>query len=197
MSTEPAGPTPVPAGAGLPSGAARDAEQEPRTGDDLIDAAANGLALAEREKQDLLDYYLTNEGLPGDDEERDVEFTVGEGRTARKNVWKVRTIEWDEWKDAVERTTDEKTGERDTYATASYIVARALQTPKLGPIVKRLQNEQGDKAPADAAAFLQRMFAKQSGVLFALSAEVLRLSKLQDDNGSVRTLDREVEAGKL
>jgi hypothetical protein len=200
---------PIPADAGLDAGRSGDSDPERRTGDDLIAAAGDGLALTRGEQQDLLDYFLTNEGLPGDDDVDDVEFTVGHGRKARTDVWQVKTITWDQWKDAVDRTTDEKTGERDTYATAAWIVARALVKPHLGPIVARLRDEASaapDKKigpddariapPAHAPEFLQRMFAKQSGVLFALSAEVLRLSKLQDDNGSVRTLEREVEAGK-
>lgn len=208
MSTAPAGT--IPDDDGLPAGGPAGAGPDRRTGDDLLGAAADGLTLSPREQQDLLDYFLTNGGLPGDDESRPVEWSVGDGASARKNVWMVKTISWDEWKDAVERTTDEKTAERDTYATASYIVARALVTPQLGPIVHRQQEQakgEADKKiagpggsrldpPEDAAVLLQRMFAKQSGVLFALSAEVLRLSKLQEDSGSVRTLDQEVEAGK-
>lgn len=178
-----------------------------RTGDDLISAAADGAKLTGQESEDLLGYFLTNGGLPGDDEPHPVEWMVGEGKRARKNVWMVRTIQWEEWQDAVDRTTND--GQRDTLETASWIVARALVTPRLGPAVQRQQSEAAASAdgktdwkgervapPSDAAELLRRMFAKQSGVLLAISSEVLRLSKLSANVGGVRTLDEDVEAGK-
>jgi hypothetical protein len=194
-ATEPAAV--IPPDAGLDQGTRPgDAEREPRSGDDLIAAAARGDDLVVKEQQDLLDYFLTNGELPGDTKPHPLEWTVGDGPAARKSVWQVRRIGWEEWQDSRERATDEKTGVFDAYVSASWVVGRALLQPQLGPKIQRLQREAGDKAPQDAAALLRRMFRKQSGVLLEISGEVLRISKLQADNGSVRSLDEEVEAGK-
>lgn len=205
--------TEIPADAGLEPGFSDGADDDrPRlSGDELISAAAKGESLRGDEQADLLSYYLTNDGLPGDDKPRPVRVTVGEGRHERTTTWQVRTIAWEEWQDAIDRTTDEQTGMRDTFATASWIVARALVDPKLGPALKVLREKAaaepdgrrpgpgGERldSPADAAGVLRQMFRKQSGVLFELSATVLTLSKLQTENGSVKVLDEEVEAGKL
>lgn len=188
----------APAGAGLALGARESSDEVPRrSGDDLIDAAGAGAPLHPADQVDLLDYFLTNAGLPGDDDPIPVEFTIGQGATERKEVWSVRTITWEEYQDAVDQATDEKTGDRDVYLTASWVVARALVSPQLGPRVRAAQEQDPKKAPTDAAQLLRRMFAKQSGVLLELSGEVLAASKLGvNGTGGVRTLDREVAAGK-
>lgn len=136
---------------------------------------------------DFVDYFLTNNGLPGEDDPHPLEFKIGDGARARKNVWQVRTIGWAEWQDARERATDDDTGAFDAFVSSSYVVARALVEPRLGPKVSRAQKENGKHAPRDAAELLRRMFRKQSGVLLELSAEVLAISKLaQSDKPSVR-----------
>lgn len=206
------GSTHTPDGAGLALGKRETSDEIPRrSGDDLIDAAGAGAPLHPSDQVDLLDYYLTNAGLPGDDDPVPVEFTIGQGKGERKDVWDVRTITWEEYQDAVDQATDEKTGERDVYVTASWVVARALIKPQLGPVVLRQQAEAQASAdgkipgpdgarikpPSDAAQLLRRMFAKQSGILLELSGEVLAASKLGiNGTGGVRTLDREVAAGK-
>jgi hypothetical protein len=182
---------------GLPLGQ-RDsgAPPAPRSGDEVIAAAARGDSLSAGEHHDLLAYYLANGELPNADEAVPVEFTVGRGDKARKDVWHIKKIRWEDWQDARERATNKKSGVFDPFVAASWNVARALVEPKLGPSLVELQQADPDNAPSDAAALLRRMFSTESGVLLELSGEVLRLSKLQDDNESVRVLDEEVDAGK-
>lgn len=192
---------PIPADAGLPQGGALQAgPSASRTGDELIAAGERAGSqndeLSGQEQTDLLDYFLTNKGLPGDDAPIDVEWTIGEGDAKRSNVWKIKPIGWDEFTDARERATDPKTGVFDSYTQASWIVARALVEPKLAPTVGKMQKDDPDKAPQDASALLRRMFRRQSGVLLEINIKVLEISKLTNENNSVRTLGREVEAGK-
>lgn len=181
--------TPPPT-AGLPQNGTPQPDAEPRTGRGLIDAAAAGDTLSQPESDDLLAYYLTNESLPGDDDIVELEVKLGNGAKARRFRCSVHTIEWSEWQDAQERATNDK-NELDSYVMSSWIVARALVTPKLGPTVLKLQSESED-APSDSADLLRRMFKSQSGALLELSAKVLTISKLQGDNGTIR----EVEAAK-
>lgn len=191
MPNDPSTTLEPPAGAGLPARGSQP-PSEPRTGDALIDAAAEGADLSTKESDDLLAYYLTNDGLPGDTDVTPLTVRLGNGKAARDFRAEVHTIEWTEWQDARERATDEKTGEFDAYVSASWIVARALVTPKLGPAVARAQQQNPETAPADGADLLRRMFRSQSGALLELSAKILELSKLQGNQGTVR----EVEAGK-
>lgn len=201
--------------AGLPPGRQPEPDADRRTGDELIGAAAAGKDLRGDEQADLLDYYLTNRGLPGDRKPRPVKVTLGDDGEQVTDTWRVRRITWDELRDANEHATatDQATGEQmtDRYVMSSWVVARALQFPPLGPAVKAQQDEAAaapDKKidgptpgeridpPADAAEFLRRMFATQSDVLFELSGYVLRISKLTGQGGSVKALDEEVAAGK-
>ena len=191
-------PTPIPSDAGLPSGrSSAGGSETPRNPADLVDAAVRGEALGAKESDDLLAYYLSNDALPGDADALPVTVELGHGAKARKFACEIHPIEWSEWQDARERATDQKTGEFDAYVSASWIVARALITPKLGPTV-RLQQEAAKaddgkgSPPTDAADLLRRMFRRQSGSLLELSGKVLEISKLQNDNESVK----EVEAGK-
>lgn len=199
----------VPTDAGLPPGGPQDGDGPTRDGDDLITAAAGGGPLSEREKVDLLDYFVANGQLPGDAKPKRLEFTIGSGPEAVSNVWQARRIGWEEWFDAQQRATDDKTGQLDGFIAASYVVARALIDPKLGPVVNRQQQlaeRASDKKidspegriepPADSAMLLRRMFRKQGGVLLELSSEIRRHSKLTVEGGSVRTLDEEVAAGE-
>lgn len=187
-----------PADAGLPTGrpSAPAAPPAPRRGDDLIQAAAEGGPLLVSEAEDLLAYFLTNAGLPGDDEPVPVEWEAGNGRGTRKNVWHIRPLAWEEWQDARQRAIDPATGRFDGFVVASYTVARTLVRPQLGPTVKDLQARDPKSAPGDAAELLRRMFARQSGVLIDLHAKVLEISKLDDADPRARILDREVEAAK-
>jgi hypothetical protein len=185
-----AGDAPIPADAGLKPGRAE--EREPRTGSELLTAAALGEGLTPAEHDDMVAFYLSNEGLPGDDEITDLTVKLGHGSKARTFACSVHPIEWSEWQDARERATNEKAGRFDAFVSASWIVARALVTPKLGPTVARLQAEDPGKAPEDAAQLLRRMFRKQSGALLELSGKVLEISKLQEENESVK----EIEAAK-
>lgn len=180
------------AGPGLAQGGKPGDAQPSRAGADLIDAAAGGAELKAKEADDLLGYFLTNEGMPGDEDVVDLELTLGHGDRARAFKCSIHTIEWSEWQDARDRATDVKTGEFDTYVSASWIVARALVTPKLGPTIMAMQAEDKDTAPGDSAALLRRMFKRQSGALLELSGKVLEISKLQNENNAVK----EVEAGK-
>lgn len=197
----------IPEGAGLASGRAATLEDAERRGrSELLDAAEAGNGLSPAENDDLVAYYLSNDELPGDTSVTDVEVTLGRKPIERKFKASVHPIEWSEWQDARERATDDKTGQFDAYVSSSWVVARALVTPKLGPTIARLHNaakasEDGKidgpdgsriDPPADAAHLLRRMFRKQSGALLELSAKVLELSKLQNDSNSVR----EVEAAK-
>lgn len=195
----------IPENAGLKDGRQTDAEPR-RSGGDLIDAAADGHALAPQESDDLVAYYLSNGELPGDTDVEELEVTLAHGSKARKFKCSVHPIEWSEWQDARERATNEKTGTFDAFVSSSWVVGRALVTPKLGPTVARLQQEAsrsddgkiaGPKGsridpPEDAAHLLRRMFRKQSGSLLELSGKVLEVSKLQNDIGSVK----EIEAAK-
>lgn len=178
---------------------------EPRTGTDLIDAAAGGQSLTVGEATDLLEYYLTNKALPGSDAHKDLEVELGDGEQARKFGCTIRTIEWSEWQDAIERATDKATGDYDRFVSSSWVVARALTRPALGPAISRLHEEAKRSSdgkidgpdgrvapPTDAAMLLRRMFATQSGSLLELSVEVLKISRLAGDTQSVR----EVAAAK-
>lgn len=182
--------SPIPEDAGLESGTGP-AEPSGRSGRELVDAAANGGGLTEAEHGDLLDYYLSNNELPGDADELSLTVELGH-RSKRTFSCVVHPIDWDEWQDARQRATSEKTGRFDAFISSSWTVARALVTPKLGPTVARLQSEDPKGAPSDAAHLLRRMFAKQSGALLELSGKVLEISRLQDDANSVK----EVEAAK-
>jgi hypothetical protein len=187
-----------PADAGLPTGrpGSGPGGQSARSGDELITAAARGESLSEEDAGDLLDYFLANGDLPGDDEPVPVEFEIGMGRAVRKQVWQFRRIGWDEWVDAEGRGKDEKTGSFDGYVAASYVVARALVAPALGPGVLRLQKADPKSAPQDAAELLRRMFKKQSGTLLSLSIDVRRISRLGQDQKSSRILDEETAAAE-
>lgn len=178
----------------------------PLRGEALLDAAASGMGLLAEEEIDLVDYYLTNRGLPGDDKPRKFEVDVGNGETKRTAVWTVRPIEYDEWRDANQQAYDEEKDQTNAYIVASLTVARSLVHPKLGPAVARLRAlaeaeadgkiEEADgtrrRPPRDAAELLRRMFARNSGSLFELSGNVTRISKITDGGSLVR----EVEAGK-
>lgn len=184
-----------------------DGAREPHAGSDLIDHAAAGGALMQQEADDLVGYYLSNDGLPGDKDTVPLKVKIGNGPKAREFEMVVRPIEWSEWQDSRTRATDEKTGEFEAYVAASYNVARALVKPQLGPTVMRQQAEakaapdqkitgpDGTRIdpPKDGAHLLRRMFHRQSGIVLELSSKVLELSKLNSDNASVK----EVEAGKL
>lgn len=186
-------------------------EPDTRTGTDLIDAAAAGEPLTDSEPGDLLDYFLTNKALPGADTVKALTVELGDGPNAKRFSCAIHPVEWSEWQDAIERATDPKTNDFDRYVAASWCTARALVTPKLGPAVVRMQKEAqaapdgkidgppGDDGnptrigpPTDGAHLLRRMFAKCSGALLELNAQVLTVSRLANDSQSVR----EVEAGK-
>lgn len=180
------------------------AQRDRRHGDALSEAAAAREPLTKEESQDLLDFYLSNNELPGDDEPLTLTTTLGHGKAERELGVTVHTILWEEWQDSRERATVKDVF--DPFVSASWIVARALITPKLGPVVaaqqaeaqasadKMIEGPKGTRIPpaADAAHLLRRMFSKQSGALLELSGKVLGISKLQDGVSSVR----EVEAGK-
>jgi len=188
---------PVPPNAGLQSVKRDEGDGETsRSAQQLVDAAVSGESLGPKDSDDLLAYFLSNDALPGDTEVVSLTVELGHGAKARKFACEVHPIEWSEWQDARERATNDKTGEFDAYVSASWIVARALVTPKLGPTVVGMQQdaEHGGKSdpPLDAADLLRRMFRKQSGALLEVSGKVLEISKLQNDNESVK----EVEAGK-
>jgi hypothetical protein len=187
-----------PADAGLPTGRSRTEPGGPsaRSGDELIAAATRGESLSHEESEDLLEYFVANGELPGDDEPVPVEWEIGEGRARRKQVWLVKRIGWDAWKESEARSTDEKTGVVDGLQLSSWIVAHALVRPQLGPRVRKMQESDPKRAPEHAADLLQRMFRKQAGTLAAIAAEVRRISRLGTDQNSARTLDEEVAAGE-
>lgn len=151
----------------------------------------------------MVAYFLSNDELPGDSAEHDLTVKLGHGPKAKQFACTVRSIDWDTWQDARERATDEKTGKFDAYVSSSWVVARALFKPALGPTVQRLQavakaaddekidGPKGSRIdpPADAAHLLRRMFHRQSGALLELSAKVLEVSKLQDDPSTVREVE--------
>ena len=177
-----------------------------RTGNDLIDAGANGEPLTGTESDDLLEYFLTNKSVPGSKTPKTLEVELGHGDDVRKFRCQIRRVEWSEWQDSIERATDQKTGDFDRFVAASWCVARALVSPVMGPAVVAMQNEAqkspdgkiGGKGgeriapPTDAAHLLRRIFAEQSGALLELNAQVLTISRLANEPQSVR----EVEAGK-
>lgn len=187
-TTEP----PIPKDAGLKSGRQGDAESR-RSADDLIDAAAAGHALAPEESDDLVAYFLSNDALPGEATVIDISVDVGYGDDSRTFRCSVRPIEWSELQDANERATDSATGDFDAYVGASWQVARTLITPKLGPIVARLQKENPETAPDNAAALLRRMFRRSPGSLLEIAQKILRISRLQ--NGGSAAV-KEIEAAK-
>lgn len=198
-----------PGPAGLPQGGDA-ADPAARSGPDLIDAAAAGKTLGDGEQADLLGYFLTNAGLPGDSTPDLVEFTTGRGEDARTEVWDVRRIDYDEWEDSRKRASDVAAGKFNASLQASWIVARALVRPNLGPAVLRQQEEakaaadgmidgpegQRIRPPTDSAHLLRRMFARQSGVLMDISRQVLVISKLDDESQSAKIVERDVAAGK-
>lgn len=186
-------------------------EPDTRTGVDLIDAAAAGEPLTGSEPGDLLDYFLTNRAMPGSKTPKNLTVELGHGDAAKRFACAVRPVEWSEWQDSIERATDAKTGDFDRFVAASWCAARALVTPVLGPTIVRMQAEAqaapdgkidgppGDDGrptrigpPSDAAHLLRRMFATSSGALLELNGQVLTISRLANDQQSVR----EVEAGK-
>lgn len=181
----------APRGPGLAGGGPFPAAA-PRRTSEVIDAAAAGESISDAEQNDLLAYFLTNDKVPGDDEAVELEVTLGNGDRKRAFRFKVTSIEWSAYQDARERAMDAKTGDFDAFLSSSWVVARALKEPKLGPAVARAQRENPETAPTDGAHLLRRMFKSQPGALLELSAKVLELSKLQGDQGTVR----EVEAGK-
>lgn len=175
-------------------------------GPSLIERSSLGETLSTGEAGDLLEYYLTNKGLPGGKKVKPLELTVGHGDDVGTFKCSIRAIEWTEWQDSIERATDKKTGDLDRFVAASWAVARALVTPKLGTAVAQLQaqakteadgkiaGEDGERIspPTDGAHLLRRMFGRQSGVLLQLSSEVMEISRLANDSQSVR----EVTAAK-
>jgi hypothetical protein len=196
MPTDTAAP---PATAGLATGrTSPGGDPAARDGDELIRVAAQGRTdtLTDREHEDLLAYFIGNGELPGDTSPVPIEWTIGEGNAARTNTWRFRRIRWEEWHDAQTRATNETTSVFDGYEAASYVVARALVEPALGPWLQRLITTDGEKAPRDAAELLRRMFATQAGVLLSMSADIRRISKLSVEGGYTRTLGEEVQAAK-
>lgn len=184
--------SPIPADAGL-KGRSSQAETPLRTGSGLLDATAGGAHLRQQESDDMVDFYLSNDELPDDDEV--VPYDVKFGRkNPRVETWQLHPISWDDWQDARERATDDKTGNYDAFVASSWNVARGLSWPQLGPKVLGAQRDNPAKAPTDAADLLRRMFAKQSGTLLSLSAKVLEISHLQDDDSSV--VEKEITAAK-
>lgn len=198
--------TDAPDGAGLPQGGRPDAPPA-RGGVQLIDAAAEGLNLTPGESDDLVAFFVSNGEMPGDKAPLPLELKLGHGSAAKTFKCAIKPITWSEWQDARKRATNETTGDFDPYVSSSWVVARSLVKPILGPTVLRMLDEakeaEDDKIagpggkridpPTDSAELLRRMFEKQSGVLLELSGKVLDISKLQGDNQSVK----EVEAGKL
>ena len=182
----------IPEGAGLPEGRAAPREPARRSGPDLLDAAATGGSVSPAEHDDLVDYFLANGELPGDTRPTSLSVRLGRGPGARKFQCEVKPITWDDWQDARERATDDKTAKFDAFVQSSWVVARSLIKPQLGPTVLRMQRETPDTAPEHAAQLLQRMFTRQSGPLLELAGKVLEISGLQDDAESVR----EVESAK-
>lgn len=179
----------IPEGAGLPSRSdpEREASIPPRGGDELLNAAAAGEKVTPIEHDGLVDYFLANGELPGDTKPVDLSVTLGRGAQAREFHCTLAPITWDEWQDARDRATD-KDDKFDVYVQSSWVVARALRRPQLGPTVTRLQRET-DNPPRDAADLLRRMFARQSGALLELAGKVLEISGLQDGAASVKEID--------
>jgi len=183
----------IPEGAGLSSGASgADVEPEVQSVQKSIERSAAGDALAPQDAAVLLEHFLDTGSINNEDEPVPIAVKVGHGKAAKEYLWKVRAISWDEWDDSRTRATDDATGEYQAFTAASYMVARALVEPQLGEVVKRLRASKPEGAPADAAALLRRMFARESGALLELNGKVLEISKLMMDNNAVR----EVEAGK-
>jgi len=187
-----------------------DAKPGDEPNSNLLERTGSGVPPTPAESESILDYFLANGELPGDDRLVDISFEVnaGPGGVPIEETWTFRRLAFDEWKDCIKQSTDNK-GERDPYVTAAWIVARALEQPKLGNRVRQLQDRikeenasirPGNKrkvAPKNTAEYLRQMFAQQSGVLFEVSDKVLEYSRLSEDSGTTRLLDEEVEAGKL
>jgi hypothetical protein len=166
--------------------------------DGALDRAADGpesIRSASEDRQGdediLLDYFLGNSPRPGQTGRLTLEAEAVDGK-----VWRctVRALEWAEWKDCETRARDKETGEFDVFVYSSWVVARALISPVLGPMLDRIKNEKGpDNAPPDAAALLRRFFGMQSGSLIVMQRKVIEFSKLDEQGGGGV---KEVEAGK-
>jgi hypothetical protein len=170
---------------------------EPVEEPSLVARAAEGEDLDGTEQDALLAHYLGNEPKPGQRHDGAPELHSIEVKLDPKGVrkWKcrVKSIRWEEWRDAQDKGTNKDSNEIDSFVISSYIVARALREPALGPVVAQLRDKLGpDKAPQDSAALLRDYFVEVPGSLMSISRKVVELSNLNEGNDAVR----EVEAGK-
>lgn len=154
-----------------------------------LEAAAAGESITGADVNVLRDYFLGNGTRPGDAVVKDVQVKLPDGA---RWALQIKAISYGEWQDAQERGTDDESGKQDAFVTASWIVARAVVTPKLGPIVNQLREQRGETAPRDASGLLREFFLRQPGGLLGLSQRVINMSGL----GLSSELVVEVEAGK-
>lgn len=156
---------------------------------DLIDAAAADERLSARDGQALLDYYLTNRGLPNAAATLDLDVEVGsyvaDGDVVGGQAYRFsfRRLRWSEVQDAQQNATIglnlDGSPKHDTFALASWYCARALVSPRLAPTLAALRERDPRTAPTDAAALLRDMFEAESGTLIDMSEVVLAHSKLK------------------
>jgi hypothetical protein len=181
----------IPETAGLPPRRpAQPVVERPPTEAEAVDAAAQGTPVSRSMEEVLLDHFFGDEPAAGEGPEDRItlEIDTGAGQSMRVQL---RSLDWSEWQEA-QQNARRKDGSVDEFYLSSWVVAYTIIDSPLGRIVTRLQQEDKEHAPSDAAALLRRFFRKKSGSLMAASQKVLVLSNLNAATDAAR----EVEAGK-
>jgi hypothetical protein len=169
--------------------------------DELISRSADGESLSPVETDYLTEYFLGGTTVaPGEGETDriEIESNIGTDKHPRWQKFVMHSLDWDQWQICQERGKVRRKGEdqNDPLLRASYTVAFSTIEPDLGALRLRIPEEQEDPKthqiiarPADTAELLRRFFKRIPGGLIDLETEVLKASKLNIMESSVREVE--------
>lgn len=163
-----------------------DEAAEPRSGAELIRAAADGKELTNEERVDALDWFM------GDDESaftHAIEVNVGTPKKAKWLTWEIRPVDLDTLKRIREksqggtrqqRRRSQATGEIDEVEANIRIVIEGTVAPDLTEIAH-------SKRLTDPGDVLRRKFAHKPGLLGQIAGEIMSISGYDDED--IREVD--------
>jgi hypothetical protein len=157
----------------------RTADDEDRTGDELIEAAAKGRKLGDDEVEDATAWLLSDASDQEEAAKRTLQVNVGSDDDPTIVGWTIRAIDGDELSGIQKiinnpRELRRAGGEPDQFD----MHARTVIAATLDPDLRAAAREQGmQKRPSE---WLRRKFIHKPGLIPQLAAEIMQLSGFDD-----------------
>ncbi len=171
------------------AGNKKPSDEEEKQGADVISAAADGKKLSNKETENALDWFLSDEN---EEFTQELKLNVGSHSKPKWIVWEIRPVDLDTLRRIRRQAQAEmsranrragQVGEIDEVEANVRIVLEGTATPDIYAIAKQ-------KGDVDASTTLKRRFSHKPGLIGQISGEIMSISGYDDEDV------REVDAAK-